>query len=400
LTSESADLDWVSDILAAAPLKLTVGRGQPRAARETFAVLPTAARPRFLVSLASRRAAAAAVGDSGYAPELQVRLAHALGRLGITLGIAGHVFRDRLSISEGDIARDQPLSDLLLSERLATIFGRRDLTIAVRVGRSRPNRKPLIRVLSHDGAFLGYVKVGWNELTRELVQNEARVLGEIDRRPSPLTALEVPRVVYSGEWRHFELLALTPLRGRPFRMIRRHLALAAAAMNEISQFVPADEGPLGDSEYWRRTKARAQPADGGALSSFADKVEDRFGNEVLTYGFWHGDWAPWNLGWRDGRVAVWDWERSAHDAPVGLDAAHFDFQAALSSSRNRSLEALERVRAGHTPMISACALSPERQRLLLSLHLLEMSLRWEEGRRAGMSPLDSTYVPALDAMLD
>jgi Phosphotransferase enzyme family len=400
LTSDNADLDWVSDILAAAPLKRTVGRRQPRAARETFAVLPTASRPRFLVSLASRRGAAAAVGDSGYAPELQVRLAHALGRLGITLGIAGHVFRDRLSISEGDMGRDQPLSDLLLSERLATIFGRRDLTVAVRVGRSRPNRKPLVRVLSHDGTFLGYVKVGWNDLTRQLVRNEARVLGEIDRRRSLLTALEVPRVVYSGKWRHFELLALTPLRGRAFRMIRRHLDIAAAAMSEIPRFVEVDERPLADSEYWHRTKTRAQIEDGSALASLAGKVEDRFGDDVLAYGFWHGDWAPWNMAWRDGRVAVWDWERSTHDAPVGLDAAHFDFQVALSASHNRSLEALGKVLAGRTPMGSARSLSPERQRLLLALHLLEMALRWEEGRRAGMSPLDSIYVPALAAILD
>jgi hypothetical protein len=400
LTSENADLDWVSDILAAAPLKRTVGRGQPQGARETFAVLPTASRPRFLVSLASRRAAAAAVGDSGYAPELQVRLAHALGRLGITLGIAGHVFRDRLSICEGDIGQDQPLSDLLLSERLAAIFGRRDLTVAVRVGRSRPNRKPLVRVLSHDGTFVGYVKVGWNELTRELVQNEARVLRDIDRRGSLPTAFEVPQVVYSGKWRHFELLALTPLRGRAFRMVRRHLDVAAAAMSEISQFAQMDERPLADSVYWHRTKTRAQTADSSALASFAGKIEDRFGNDVLSFGFWHGDWAPWNLAWRDGRVGVWDWERSTHDAPVGLDAAHFDFQVALSASHNRSLEALRQVLAGRTPMGSARSLSPERARLLLALHLLEMALRWEEGRRAGMSPLDSTYVPALAAILD
>ena len=390
----------MSEILAAPPLKLTVGRREPPAARETFAVLPTAARPRFLVSLASRRAAAAAVGDSGYAREVRVRLAHSLGRLGITLGVAPHVFRDRLSISEGDLERDQPLSDLLLSERLATIFARRDLTLAVRVGRSRPNRKPLVRVLSNDGTFLGYVKVGWNELTRELVQNEARVLAEIDRRRSLLTAFEVPRVLYSGKWRHFELLALTPLRGRAFRMVRRHLDIAAAAMSEISQFVEVDERPLRDSEYWQRTKTRAETASDGPLPSLARGVEDRFGDEVLTYGFWHGDWAPWNLAWRDGRVAVWDWERSAHDAPLGLDAVHFDFQVALTESRNRSLEALRRVLAGKTRMSSARGLSPERQPLLLSLHLLEMALRWEEGRRAGMSPVDSIYVPGLEAVLD
>jgi hypothetical protein len=50
-------------------------------------------------------------------------------------------------------------------------------------------------------------------------------------------------------------------------------------------------------------------------------------------------------------------------------------------------------------MLSALALPRDRERLLLVLHLLEMGLRWEEGRRAGMSPVDSLYVPALAVLL-
>jgi hypothetical protein len=400
LRSQSPDLDWVASILAAPPLSLTVGRGQSSLARETFAVLPTAARPRFVVSLASRRAAAAAIGDSSYTPELQVRLARAVSRLGITLGIAGHVFRDRLSITESDSEPEQPLSDVLLSERVAEIFERDDLTVAVHVGPPRPNRKPLVRVLSHDGAFVGYVKIGWNTLTRGLVRNEARILAEIDGSRSSLTALEVPRIVYAGKWRQFELLALTPLRGRPLRLVRRHLDVAAAAMNEISQFARDEDRHLADSDYWRATKARIEDAANAApLARLADTIEKRCGSEVFAFGSWHGDWAPWNMAWRDRRVAVWDWERSTNNAPAGLDAAHFDFQVALATSRNRPIPALETVLAGNAPMLSGLALPHPPQRTLLALHLLEMGLRWENGRRAGMSPPDVVYVPALEALL-
>jgi hypothetical protein len=400
VSSRNADLEWISDILAAPPLTLTVGRRRPHGvALETFAVLPTASRPHFVIPLASRRAAAAAVGDSGYAAP-QIRLARALGRIGITLGLAGHVFRDRLSITEGDMEREQPLADVLLSEHLAKVFGRPDVTIAVHVGPSRPNRKPLVRVLAPDGAFIGYVKIGWNSLTRKLVQNEARTLADLDHRASSFTAFEVPRVAYAGTWREFELLALTPLRGRPFRLIRTHHDAAAAAMKEISELVHGDDRRLAESRYWQATKARLEDlATGGRLGALARTIEERFGAELLSFGSWHGDWAPWNLGWRDGRVAVWDWERSTHDAPVGLDAAHFDFQVALGASRNRSLPALERTLAGNAPMFSVLELPARRQRLLLALHLLEMALRWEEGRRAGMSATDSIYLPALDALL-
>jgi hypothetical protein len=399
--SRNADLEWVSGILAAPPLKVTVGRRRlPAAPHGTFAILPTAGRPRFVVPLAPRRAAAAALGDSSYTPGLRVRLARAVGRIGITLGIAGHLFRDRLSISDIDGEREQPLADVLLSERLADIFGRHDLMVAMHVGPARPNRKPLVRVLGADGAFVGYVKIGWNPLTRQLVRNEARALTDLDRRRSSFNALEAPRLVYEGTWREFEILALTPLRGRAFRTTRSHLDVAAAAMKEISDWAPRAERPLADSEYWRRTKARiGDMTEDGRLMHLAEVVAERFGDEVLAFGAWHGDWAPWNMAWRDGRLAVWDWERSTNDAPVGLDAAHFDFQLALSTSRNRSLPALTKVVAGEVQMLSALALPRDRERLLLVLHLLEMGLRWEEGRRAGMSPVDSLYVPALAVLL-
>jgi hypothetical protein len=402
LPSKNADLEWVSGILAAPPLKPTVGRRRVGGvARETFVVLPTAARPRFIVSLASRRAAAAAVGDSGYAADFQVRLARAASRIGITLGLGGQLFRDRISITDSDGDPDQPLADVLLSECVARIFGRDDLIVAVHLGPPRPNRKPLVRVLSRDGTFVGYVKVGWNALTRALVRNEGHTLTEIDRRRSSLRALEVPRVVHEGKWRQFELLALTPLRGRVFRTTRRHLDVAAVAMREISQLARHGERPLAESRYWRETRTRMRGmANEPALAHLADIVETRFGSEVFAFCSWHGDWAPWNMAWRGGRLAVWDWERSTNEAPLGLDAAHFDFQVSLAATHNRSLPALERTLKGEGPMISALPFPPERYRILVSLHLLEMALRWEEGHHAGMSQSDSIYLPALAALLE
>jgi hypothetical protein len=401
----SADLEWVAGILAAPPAQATVGRhgsSSAAAAYETFGVFPTAARPRLLVPLVSKRAAAASLRGASHAREPQIRLARALLRIGLRAGVAQHLLRDRLSISLPKEEQTNELpADVLLTEHLAEVFGRRDIAVAVHLGPDRPNRKPLVQVLSPDGHVLGYVKIGWNTLTRRLVRNEAHVLGDLEGRMSSLAAFEVPRILLSEDWRELEILVLSPLPGRPFRMTRLHIETTATAMDEISRLFAGDERRLAESDYWLTESARVRAAaNGGRLAQLASLVEERYGEEVLSFGSWHGDWAPWNMAWRGGKLAIWDWERSGHPVPVGLDAAHFDFQVALAASRDRSIPALRQTLAAHTPMLSILALPPKRDRLLLSLHLLEMALRWEEGRRAGMSPPDSMYAPALAALLE
>jgi hypothetical protein len=399
----NADLEWVAGILSEPPTQATVGRAgsvSAAGARETFGIFPSAARPRLLVTLASKRAAAASLRGPSHAREPQIRLGRALLRVGLRAGVAQQLFRDRLSISDRDADHDV-LSHVLLTERLMEIFGRRDIAIAVHLGPDRPNRKPLVQVLSPDGHILGYVKIGWNPLTRRLVQNEAHVLGELERRMSSLAAFEVPRVLHSEDWRELEILVLSPLPGRPFRMTRLHIETTAAAMDEISRLFAGGAGRLAESDYWLTQSARVPAAaNGGRLAQLASLVEERYGEEVLSFGSWHGDWTPWNMAWHGGRLAIWDWERSGHPVPVGLDAAHFDFQVALAASGHRSIRALRQTLAAHAPLLSILALPPSRDRLLLSLHLLEMALRWEEGRLAGMSPPDSLYAPALEALLE
>jgi len=399
----SADLDWVGRILAAPPAEAKLERSGPTSApavRETFGVFPTAVSPRLLVPLASRRAAAASLRGSSHAREPHVRLARVLLRIGLRAGVAQHLLRDRLSISLGE-QESGPLADVLLTQHLAEVFGRRDIAVAVRIGRPRPNRKPLIQVLSPDGDVVGYVKVGWNPLTRRLVRNEARVLTDLAREGSSRAAFEVPQVLHAGEWRQLEILALSPLHGRLLRGSDSLIAAAATAMGEISRLSDRHEEPLAASDYWRTTRSRITAvANGGRLSQLADALEKRYGEDVLPFGSWHGDWTPWNMAWRDGTLVVWDWERSGDAVPVGLDAAHFDFQVALRAARHRWDRALQETLAGGTPLLSTLPLPQDRDRLLLSLHLLEMSLRSEEGRRAGISPPDSTYLPALAALLD
>ena len=394
-----ADLDWIAGILSAPPIQASLTRrGSAEAGDvvQTLGVFPTAAQPRLLLTLESARAAAALLRGGSHARELRVRLGRALLRTTLRIGLAQHLLRDRLCFVLAETTGAAPrLADLLLSEHLADVFELGDLSFAVRLGRVRPNRKPLIEVVSREGRPFGYVKVGWNALTRRLVAREAEVLKTVAGESH--SSFAAPRVLHHGRWHGLELLALSPLDGR---LVRRGLGDVLEAMLEISRLSEAEEQGLAASPYWRSMRERiaslSTSADAAAL---ADRVEERWGTEQLTFGSWHGDWTPWNMARRNGTLAVWDWERSGPGVPVGLDAAHFDVQVALAKTGHSWQPALTTVLAGDGGLLQRLPAGAE-PRLLLALHLLEMALRAAEGREAGITSEDRIYPPALRALLE
>jgi hypothetical protein len=399
-TDRHADLDWIAAILSVPPIEASLSRAgtADAGAVQTVGVFPTAQEPRLLLSLESARAAAALLRGGSHARELRVRLGRALLRVTLRVGLAQRVLRDRLRFVIGTTTGAvPPLADVLLSEHLADVLGRNDLSFAVRLGRVRPNRKPLIEIVSRQGTPVSYVKVGWNDLTRRLVARETEVLEAVERASH--AAFAAPRVLYHGSWHDLELLALSPLDGRLLRG-RQHVGEVMTAMHEIARLSDAEEHPLTGSPYWRslleRTAALAAKQDAAAL---ADRVEERWGSKILTFGSWHGDWTPWNMAWHKGTLAVWDWERSAEGVPVGLDAAHFDVQVALAANRHRWEAALPEVLDGDKGLLRHLPNAGD-ARLLVALDLLEMALRAAEGREAGITSDDRIYVPALQALLE
>jgi hypothetical protein len=396
----AADLDWIAGILSAPPIEASVTRSSAAGTRgvvQTLGVFPTAAQPRLLLSLESARAAAALLRGGSHAHEVRVRLGRALLRAGLRVGLAQHLLRDRLRFVVGETARGAPpLADVLLSGHLAEVLELSELSFAVRLGRVRPNRKPLIQVVSRGGTPVAYVKVGWNALTRRLVAREAEVLETLEGESR--TAFAAPRVLYHGSWHGLELLALSPLGGRLVRS-GQHVGEVSRAMLEIARLSDAEEHPLAGSPYWRSLRARITALAAADAAALADRVEARWGPRVLTFGSWHGDWTPWNMAKQNGTLAVWDWERSGPGIPAGLDAAHFDVQVALAENRHRWEVALPKVLEGGEGLLPRLPDAGE-PNLLVALDLLEMALRAAEGREAGITSEDRIYVPALHALLE
>ena len=394
-----ADLDWIAAILSAPPIEASVtrsGAADTGGIVQTFGIFPTAAQPRLLLSLESARAAAALLRGGSHARELRVRLGRALLRAGLRVGLAQHLLRDRLRFAAGGKGAAPGLADVLLSEHLTDVLGLSDPSFAVRLGRVRPNRKPLIQVVSREGAPVGYVKVGWNALTRGLVAREAEVLKAVEGESH--AAFAAPHVLYHGTWHDLELLALSPLDGRLVRG-GQHLGEVMTAMLEIAALSDAEEHPLAESPFWRSLRERiAALSESEEIALLAMWIEASWGRKELRFGTSHGDWTPWNMARRNGTLAVWDWERGASGVPVGFDAAHFDVQVALAKARRDVQVALTTVLAGDGGLLPRLPDAVE-PRVLVALNLLEMTLRAAEGREAGITSEDRIYLPALSVWL-
>jgi hypothetical protein len=320
------------------------GRGNGARLGE-FILVPDAKRPRLLVPAADRRAAAAAVRR--YAEPGSTRLRITLGLLSAALasGLGGLLMRDRVVISrtaDADAADTGEGTDT--GEGAGKADGRADtiehylrgalgtdLVLSLHVGPARANRKPVLQLLTRDGATTGFAKLGINDLTRTLVRAEHESLLEVSG--AGLRHTTVPSVLHHGRWNDLEVLVQSPLpvweRRAPTTPDR-----LAATLVEIAEIGGVRTEPLRASAYWARLGARLDALDQGSAAGSLRSAYERIGErtsdaDTLRFGAWHGDLTPWNMATLRDTICVWDWERFSRGVPLGFDAVHYAFQGAV-----------------------------------------------------------------------
>jgi Phosphotransferase enzyme family len=270
------------------------------------------------------------------------------------------------------------------------------------MGGRRPNRKPVLQILTPEGDILGYAKLGWNEMTRALVRNEALVLEELARSGEG-RSFGTPEVIHSGDCGDLVVLVMAPvsptgwLRARPSRAELEEVARDIAARGPMSR------ERLGASDFWQETRARLERLRDSlratryeVLDELVSRLEQRYGDVEVPFGDWHGDWTQWNMARDRSRLMIFDWERSGRRVPVGIDAAHYDFDFAVKFHKRHPLEVVRSLAHGGGTVLPSFAAETAAQ-LLLALDLLEMVFRYEEARVAGLDVEDTLYFGAFRA---
>jgi len=285
----------------------------------------------YLLPLNSRKASVA--GLSIYSPQkLKARVLKGLLKVGLQLGMAQHLLpKVNIDLRE-------------LEEHLTNVFGERNFSLAISLGTPGPHRKPVIQVMNQEGKVLGYVKVGWNEETQRLVQNEVRMLQYLKGRKLPFL---VPQILYAGEWQgHFICVQSPPPQhispaSQEWSLLYEEALKAIASLSLKHQC-------LMESAFWKRLSNRIARMEDGyfrhAVERFMERVLSRWGDKEVAFHPAHGDFAPWNAFLVSDNLYLYDWEYASDCAPAGYDLFHFVVQQGWLVKGKKPGEILDEVK--------------------------------------------------------
>jgi hypothetical protein len=349
-------------------------RGPERPGVTNFALVPGLCRPPLLVP-AEQRAAAAAVHHFSGQRSRPVRLAMKIFSLVLAGGFGDALLRGRIRVNAlaGHQTIETYLADVLC----------RDVLLSVYLGPPRANRKPVLQILTPDGEPVAFAKVGINPLTCSLVRAERAALARLDQ--AGLSEISVPRVLHHNQWNGLEVLVLSVV---PAWLRRRALSpeRLVAAMQAVASVDGLRSEAVPGCAYLLRLRERLAGADQGpeqaALTQALDTLAARAGGIDLTFGAWHGDWAPWNMASTEHGLMVWDWERFTAGVPLGFDALHYRLQAELGPGHRDPLTAATASPRSAAQLLAPFGIGAEQARLTAILYLSDLATRYLVDRQA------------------
>lgn len=320
-------------------------------------MVPHARAPRILLPAANPVAASRAMlrFSAALAPR---DVLQRVGVSGLLRARTLAAFPDRITVSE----RAGSLRDYLNG-----VFGE-PVDVSLGLGTARANRKPVLQVFDSRGRSLAFVKVGDLAVTEALVRREAQSLQQLAAGDLP-ALFEVPRLLHLGEWEGAVVLAMTPLETSFRQRPARQFVVPHEEMSMLHRAFAEGARPLTDTALWaamveaRESLVPSATSDRleQALAALAETARDR----PLAVGAWHGDWTPWNMSRRRGRLQLWDWERFETGVLSGLDACHYgvntvcrrDGVGVESVLRGLALAGIDRDRSSEGHLVAATYLA-------------------------------------------
>lgn len=355
------------------PVAVTLGAPPPgHHVVETYAVVPDLRRARYLVPLGSPRAATASLWtyNSMRAPVRRAGEA-ALAALFRTRSTA-RLFRHRIVVSIDPRVPRHDYGEWLVRDRLAAELDEPHLYACLAVRRVQPNSKPMLELYDGHGRARGFAKLGWSEGTKKLVRAEFDALSEVR---SSIKGVIVPAPLHHGEFGDREYSVVAPLPTGLRHSLSDPISEPDAPL-AVTRSAPMSRRPLAGSPYAIRLRktllstSKAAPAVSRELGDWLSRLEQV--TVPLSFGRWHGDWVPHNLGRSGDGLAVWDWEHSRPDTPVGFDALHWHYQRGLAEGGlDTAVAAVDRAATG----LGTLEVPGPARPLTASLYLLEMFLR-------------------------
>lgn len=372
----------------------------------SYSVLPSVSGARLLLPADSRRAAARSFRVR-YASHRSTpaRIAYGLVTQGLLAGAGSILPFDRIEVLRRLDLPPDALPRELLADHLSEVLGTR-VMLGASLGVRDPHQTVALHAVTPNGAPAGFVKVAWNDLTRQSVRGEAQALEHL-AAGGRLRLVRPPRLCHHGQWGEFELLVTEPLPIPRERRSSRPEGPKIDAALEVASSGGLQRLPVVESTYWRRSldrirnlRCQADRRISTTLDSSVERLEALAGGKVVSFGSWHGDWVPWNYRERSGQLLTWDWEYFSDAVPVGFDLLHFFFGTAFFRDRRDGVDALRTAGRDGLPVLKSLGTDSGTARIVYGMYALEMLLRRLDILVNGGGKDDHRFFPAVYGFMD
>jgi hypothetical protein len=204
-----------------------------------------------------------------------------------------------------------------------------EVSFAVYEGKPAITRKPTILAMEKSGTPLAYAKIGWNPLTREMVEREYHTLRLLQKRN--VRSARFAEIVDFLDAGHTKILLSSPLRGLELPPSLELTPLHITFLQEIGA-LDLHHATLPESVFWQRICSRFSALSGyfgsqqiEILERSRILLERRFGSETFPWMLRLGDVLPWNFraDAAAGRIELVDLEFAEPDSSAGWDLFHF-----------------------------------------------------------------------------
>ncbi len=375
----------VARTLWPAPVVVSIRRRRGRHARE-WLIVPSLRHPSWLLP-------ARLPGAS------QALLRHDLGQRKRWLSPLLATLYRHAPLARLPLARvrvDVPESVTTIEDELYRILGV-PVEVCVRLGRTRVNRALVLQPIDDTGQTVGFVKMAMSDEGERALRAESVNLELV--RSLSIHPVIAPEVISLQTWNNHLTLLMTPLlpvaADEQTHMPEREMLNFAMSSGRTTL-------PLGRSPAVARLRrdieslptGNAQEQLGAAIS----RLLERYGDRLLPFGCWHGDWVPWNMAWAGARVQLWDWEHFEEGVPVGWDILHYQAQHLRNSQGTQERDEQQWLEASRALLRRTLELDADDSEAVILSYLLQINVRYLEDRgevNSALNPRPGWGLPML-----
>ena len=263
-------------------------------------------------------------------------------------------------------------------------------SIAVAAGVPDRNQKIIVRALDRRGAARAILKLGFSERTDDAIAREANALKDIEG----LLEDRAPRLLTEGQRAGRTWLAQEVLEGK--RAGDDLTPLHAELLTELAE-ATRGEAPLTEQRFFQDSirnlcslDPEIDPDWHQEYSTLCEALEHSADGFALPTTHAHGDFTPWNVVQKRGRIRAFDWEYFAPSAPALYDVLHFHIQTGILVKRHsgeRIFDDLDAFfRGPASAVVEATSVRSEEILQLTALYVLHEGVLHEVEERRNPSP--------------